>query len=125
MVRLRGGLGALGLDGLMARTIIWLHFDRTKVHGTQLVFGESRAIEKRPSPSKYPKAPITCLHRPDNGVPPWVSSTLYLDSVVGRRCIVSACGGVRIRSSSILCMDSPSLRMSKVQAMALLCGYEA
>lgn len=57
MVRLRGGLGALGLDGLMARMIVWLDFNHAKVHGTQLVFDESWDVEKRPSPFKHPKAP--------------------------------------------------------------------
>ncbi|KAI9049171.1 hypothetical protein LZ554_007018 [Drepanopeziza brunnea f. sp. 'monogermtubi'] len=55
MVRMRGGLGELGLDGLMKKMICWLDFKHTKVHGSDLAFGESREVEKRASPFKHPK----------------------------------------------------------------------
>ncbi|KAH7321569.1 hypothetical protein BKA65DRAFT_84143 [Rhexocercosporidium sp. MPI-PUGE-AT-0058] len=56
MVRLRGGLEALGLDGLLRRMIVWLDFNHARVYGTELVFGESVEVRKRLSPFRHPKS---------------------------------------------------------------------
>ncbi len=53
MVRLRGGLQSLGLDGLIARMILWLDYNHAKVHGSTLYFGQSAEVERRPSPFRY------------------------------------------------------------------------
>jgi hypothetical protein len=53
MVRMRGGLESLGLEGLLARMIAWLDFNHSKLHGTPLHFGKSAEVGSRPSPFKY------------------------------------------------------------------------
>lgn len=55
MVHMRGGLKSLGLDGLLERMIVWLDFNHSKVHKTELFFGESMDVSKRSSPFKHPK----------------------------------------------------------------------
>ena len=56
MVRLREGLDALGLDGLLRGMILWLDFNHAAVHGTELVFEESVEVGERLSPFKHPKS---------------------------------------------------------------------
>ncbi|KAH7393220.1 hypothetical protein BKA64DRAFT_80788 [Cadophora sp. MPI-SDFR-AT-0126] len=53
MVRMRGGLDELGLDGLLRRMIIWLDFNHARVFKTNLVFEESIEVETRLSPFKH------------------------------------------------------------------------
>ncbi|KAH6714036.1 hypothetical protein BKA61DRAFT_55102 [Leptodontidium sp. MPI-SDFR-AT-0119] len=50
MVRLRGGLDGLGLDGLLRKMIIWLDFNHASIYGTGLIFEESTEVQTRPSP---------------------------------------------------------------------------
>ncbi|CZT50225.1 uncharacterized protein RSE6_11170 [Rhynchosporium secalis] len=54
MVRLRGGLDGLGLDGLLRRMIVWIDFNHSSINGTDLVFPESIEVEARLSPFKHP-----------------------------------------------------------------------
>ncbi|KAL2067982.1 hypothetical protein VTL71DRAFT_16080 [Oculimacula yallundae] len=56
MVRMRGGLDGLGLDGLLRRMIVWIDFNHASIHGTELVFPESKEVAKRLSPFKHPKS---------------------------------------------------------------------
>ncbi|KAH9221052.1 hypothetical protein DL95DRAFT_455836 [Leptodontidium sp. 2 PMI_412] len=56
MVRLRGGLDKLGLDGLLRRMIIWLDFNHASIYGTALIFEESTEVQTRPSPFKHPRS---------------------------------------------------------------------
>jgi hypothetical protein len=54
LVQLRGGLDYLGMNGLLARMIVWLDFHHSKLHGTNLYFDQSTAVGRRPSPVTYP-----------------------------------------------------------------------
>lgn len=45
IVRLRGGLDSLGLDGLLTRMIVWLDFNYAMIYGTDVVFEESIEVE--------------------------------------------------------------------------------
>ena len=55
MVRMRGGVESLGLGGLLARMVVWLDFNHSKLHGTPLHFGKSAEVGSRPSPFKHPR----------------------------------------------------------------------
>jgi len=56
MVRMRGGLDGLGLEGLLRRMIVWLDFNHSRIYRTDLVFEESIEAESRLSPFKHPKS---------------------------------------------------------------------
>ncbi|KAG4431513.1 hypothetical protein IFR05_013010 [Cadophora sp. M221] len=56
MVRLRGGLDGLGLDGLLRRMIVWLDFNHASIYGTGLIFEESLEVQTRPSPFRHPRS---------------------------------------------------------------------
>ncbi|KAK0100071.1 hypothetical protein ONS96_008009 [Cadophora gregata f. sp. sojae] len=56
MVRMRGGLDGLGLEGLLRRMIVWLDFNHASLFGTDLVFDESIEVETRLSPFRHPRS---------------------------------------------------------------------
>lgn len=55
MVRLRGGLYRLGLDGLLADMITWLGFNHATLHQTPMRFKKSIERSSKPSPFRHPR----------------------------------------------------------------------
>lgn len=56
MVRLRGGLDELGLDGLLRRMIVWIDYNHARIYGTGLTFAESIEVGARVSSFKHPSS---------------------------------------------------------------------
>lgn len=57
MVSLRGGLPALGLDGLLERILLWIDSNATHILGRQIYFDKAAfpttAVHPRPDPRRF------------------------------------------------------------------------
>lgn len=54
LLQLRGGLEALGMHGLLAKMIVWLDFNHSKLHGTKVCLDQSTVVGRRLSPFTHP-----------------------------------------------------------------------